>query len=125
MREIKFRAWINNEYMAIQGTPDLETLQSFMFHYGNKELMQYTGIKNHTGKEIYQRDIVKGNHKDNFFIEKINGGLQMVNIKYYGQKNNELIAMPTCDPQTKSWLMNAEIIGNIYENPELIKPQIK
>ena len=33
-RLFKFRAWYEKEkYMAIQGTPDLETLQSFMFHF--------------------------------------------------------------------------------------------
>ena len=54
-------------------------------------------------------------NEDNFFIERMNGGLQMINTKYYGQQHNELIAMPTCDPQTKSWLVNAEVIGNICE----------
>ena len=38
-----FRAWISSQnYMAIQGTPDLETLQSFMFHYGNEENIKVT-----------------------------------------------------------------------------------
>ena len=31
-----FRAWVESQkFMAIQGTPDLETLQSFMFHYAD------------------------------------------------------------------------------------------
>ena len=67
MREIKFRAWINlkkndHDFMVYQGQPDLETLQSFMFHWGDsKNLMQYTGIKDKNGKEIYEGDILKVN----------------------------------------------------------------
>lgn len=42
----RFRAWDDKQkYMAIQGTPDLETLASFMHHYSDsKFLMQSTGI---------------------------------------------------------------------------------
>jgi hypothetical protein len=50
MREIKFRAWDESQnYMAYQGTPDLETIQSFMHHFGDKLLMQFTGIKDKNG----------------------------------------------------------------------------
>ena len=58
-REIKFRAWDESQnYMAYQGAPDLETIQSFMFHFGNKILMQYTGMKDKNGKEIYEGDMI-------------------------------------------------------------------
>ena len=34
-----FRAWVESQkFMAIQGTPDLETLQSFMFHYADEKI---------------------------------------------------------------------------------------
>ncbi len=39
MGEIKFRAWDEaQKHMAYQGTPDLETIQSFMHHFGNNKL---------------------------------------------------------------------------------------
>lgn len=58
-REIKFRAWDEDEsYMAYQGTPDLETITSFMFHFGDRPLMQYTGLKDKNGKDIYEGDRV-------------------------------------------------------------------
>lgn len=85
-----------------------------------RSVCQFTGIKDKTGREIYQGDIVKGNHPDLMIIESINNGLQMFNIKYYGQDYNDLISESTCNPQTKSWLQNSEVIGNIFDNPDLI-----
>ncbi len=39
MREIKFRAWDESQqYMSYQGAHDLETIQSFMHHFGNNKL---------------------------------------------------------------------------------------
>jgi hypothetical protein len=81
---------------------------------------QFIGYPDAQGEDLYDGDILKGNHKDAFVIERINGGSQMYNIKYFGAKHNELISEATCDPQTKSWLSNAKKIGNIYDNPELI-----
>lgn len=64
-REIKFRAWDESQkYMAYQGTPDLETIQSFMHHFGDKELMQFTGLTDKNGKEIYEGDLIYYEYDD-------------------------------------------------------------
>lgn len=55
----KYRAWDESQkYMAYQGSPDLETLQSFMHHFSDKQLMQSTGFQNKSGQEIFEGDIM-------------------------------------------------------------------
>ena len=116
-----FRAWISSQnYMAIQGTPDLETLQSFMLHYGNEEnIMQFTGLSDKNGSKIFEGDIVTykrsvGNwtgqtmtttHKI-IFTEEVNAF-----VMDYGSSYIKL---------RKHWGYEYEVIGNIYENPELL-----
>ena len=123
MREIKFRSWNGAyNYMAYQGTPDLETLQSFMHHYGDQHLMQFTGHKDCDGKEIFDGDILGD-------WNECNG--QMV-------LSNEVVYF---DETLGSWMLDHslkkdhsfatslfenlndfayKVIGNIYENPDLV-----
>jgi uncharacterized phage protein (TIGR01671 family) len=76
--------------------------------------MQFTGLFDKNGKEIYEGDILKpinppSQKKDNRFVEYVDGSF-CYNDKYNGSRslNHRL---------TKLFL----VIGNIYENPELLK----
>lgn len=122
-REIKFRAWATNVsypkgYMATQGEPDLETLQSFMFHYADEErLMQFTGLKDKNGKDVFQDDLAM-----------INNELCVVNFDAYficgwefkSIKNGSYPFNSTCTNFNNTGCSDFEIIGNIYENPNLL-----
>jgi uncharacterized phage protein (TIGR01671 family) len=118
-REIKFRAWIDStlgDYMAVQGEPDLETLSSFMHHYSDcKNLMQYTGLKDKNGKEIYEGDVLKINLYDDEWITKVRNYLGTLIIDIEGCDWNTT-ALSFLDDEAET-----EVIGNIYENPELLK----
>lgn len=113
-REIKFRAWDKDrEYMAYQGSPDLETLQSFIFHFGDKELMQYTGLKdkNGKGKNIYEADIFNNTNKTATGIVSWHKGQWVVKFPTYQYPLYQFLE----NDETR------EVVGNVFENPELLK----
>ena len=121
-REIKFRAW-----NMLSKT--LEPVSSIDWIFDEDEeriipdvctestkvaekpiLMQYTGLKDKNGKEIYEGDIVK----EGQFVMQVVWNEKMASfglsraewtfMHYFGEASN---------PE------NCEIIGNIHENPEL------
>jgi hypothetical protein len=79
-------------------------------------LMQYTGLKDKNGKEIYEGDIVRipgGYQGDYHEREKISV------VKWEDEDTAEIgfyLNLPEC----VHW-KHLEVIGNIYENPELLK----
>ena len=140
-REIKFRAWVRGkgkDFMTYQGEPDLETLESFIFHWGDVrkyKLMQFTGLKDKNDKEIYEGDIVNKYGVVAKFIIKFgtykrknfsNQDRQVEHHGWYGEPISEF------DERTRiEWngdiesIVNfrngVEVIGNIYQNKELLK----
>jgi len=102
MRTIKFRYWdgdvmfIPLKIMNPVTVPDCE----------DGILMQFTGLLDKNGKEIYEGDIVKSEGVDKVFIENVPDLLKL------GHLLGEHIFVPD----------TVEIIGNIYENPELLTP---
>lgn len=93
-REIKFRAWDDEEKMIRKSWTRIAPEET-----RGLVLMQYTGLKDKNGKEIYEGDILE--------IEKIDG------------KVRGTAGMGTA--YSDYWAGVLEIIGNIYENPELLK----
>jgi uncharacterized phage protein (TIGR01671 family) len=136
MREIKFRAWnLKDKYM--HQVAELSWSMGGLKFYGpgvgsgvcsvNKDfekwdgkpwveeavLMQYTGLKDKNGREIYEGDIVVDAYdresREISFECKFKRGQWLL----VGWKELELFH----DTGRFYW----EVIGNIYENPELVK----
>jgi uncharacterized phage protein (TIGR01671 family) len=108
MRIIKFRAWDEKtKYMAYQGIPDLETLQSFIHHFCDKQLMQFTGLHDQNGKEIYEGD----QFERNGHIGTVEYLLDRFVIRFDDDKIINLYADWRWDWQCST----AEVIGNIFE----------
>lgn len=77
-------------------------------------MMQFTGLDDKNGNELYEGDVVRYSNGDIFNIEWIpqDARYEILSIPYSGTFDFEPSEVGTM----------YEIIGNIYENPELIDP---
>ena len=128
MREIKFRAWDKvlfditkgNRMFEVYGlnistnyvSAYKETGDEVIHDLRDCILMQYTGLKDKKGKEIYEGDIIKLAHGHNGIIE-FQKGCFVVAMK--GENNYCYCELKFYSPEHR------EIIGNIYENSELLE----
>ncbi len=117
MREIKFRAWDGNEmvydWFAIDRST-LDTMVPFQRHNVAKEVMQYTGLKDKNGKEIYEGDILM-----NRFSPGREERLVLTHDIFF-----IIHRLRTLQHERKNDLnQTLEIIGNVYESPELLSTQ--
>ena len=124
MRKIKFRAWDkeNEKMMKVSSlhleNKEISVKENGTFHlFRMQDLMQYTGLKDKNGKEIYEGDVVLVKlggistwyktvikFKEGVFIASLIDGKDYIYIFNRGFDNNDF-----------------EVIGNIYENKKLLE----
>jgi hypothetical protein len=109
MREIKFRVWDIDGKVIYKTIIDLYSCWDEFngFDRNHQVVMQYTGLKDKNGKEIYEGDIFRDSKGKN----------QLVRWDLYFWKWGVYNDIETDGRDAFS----IEIIGNIYENPELIQ----
>jgi len=133
MREIKLRAWDKEGKELLQGVPvkggfrALEkgelTFSQILDEYNADrfEVMQFTGLKDKNGKEIYEGNVfsaLNGNWQVKFGEWLLYIAKEHALVKMYGfycerreeGRSHQLSPIPE----------EMEVIGNIYENPEFL-----
>ena len=136
-REIKYKAWLKEEKkMVIVETIDFseksiqyleknEIIDAYLLRttfLEDVELMQYTGLKDRNGKEIYEGDILKYNFPYDGRLKHVSPVKFLETEASFGIKDRYGNEIPLYRIAANNYF---EIIGNIYENEELLKSEEK
>jgi uncharacterized phage protein (TIGR01671 family) len=112
MRVIKFRLWdkkhesfVHEPYHAISLLGSVQIEGHTSVEPKRYIIQQFTGLTDKNGKEIYEGDIVK-------CLDGYNATVS------YDEWKAEFI--PFGSDESAEWGHGVEIIGNVYENPELL-----
>ena len=128
MREHKFRAWdkqrnrmskpfkLGDQFLEWEDGIDFYMPLEFFLSKERGIIMQWTGLKDKNFKEIYEGDIINGQ----IYIIDLNGGgnvfAPITTREVYFQSGHF-----RCKPmEILNKVYKIEVIGNIYENPELL-----
>ena len=124
MREIKFRCWDNEANVMLSDISDGMMIQMNSgkvgwyddhgdFEEKNYPLMQFTGPKDKNGNGVYESDVITGKLTGDYKVETRGRVVYDLEHLYYATENEGGIT-----PLFR--ISDIEIIGNAWENPELL-----
>lgn len=132
-RPIKFRAWDEEKYRWCERGEILLTLdgdwRSNFGDHGRLVFSQWTGLLDKNGKEIYEGDVLSsdeypfvGDGGLNYVAEVVfeDGGFHAV-LSMTKEGRERVNGVAEGNSVSGAGMSELEIIGNIYENPELLK----
>jgi uncharacterized phage protein (TIGR01671 family) len=108
MRTFKFRAWNGTRFYDLDPKGQTGMLKDLV-EEKHWKVMQYTGLKDKNGKSIYEGDRIRCDGHS--FEEKFDAIVEFGRCQFRESRMNTNL----------SDIVSIEVIGNIYENPELLK----
>jgi len=141
MRTIKFRAWNKREKEMMNVVKMIFTKEGIECSYKNLAgfcgeideviIMQFTGLKDKNGKEIFEGDILKDEYNIIWTVHFVMGKFSIFcntdNLlnSIEAKRNKKLTDDEKIVEDLDAWWVRKEIIGNKFENPELLEVQSK
>jgi uncharacterized phage protein (TIGR01671 family) len=118
-RLFKFRAWNSNSMIYSNSYFNLECFFNAIYEEGDI-LMQFTGMLDENGVEIYEGDIVKvGGLRE--LVSYIDGILCCFNRGIHGNHTKvDIDSFEDIIVTSSDYFEPYQVIGNIYQNPELL-----
>ena len=124
MKELKIKAWLkkekkmvsiigidfNYEYIRYTEDDNLFNENYKTAEFKNIELLQFTGLKDNGGQELYEADVIKFNDG----IDDIYGL-----ISYDDEDGTYRVSYENITEHLSDREGDFEIVGNIFENPDL------
>ena len=122
MREIKFRAWHEKLNIMVYNLSVKNSISEWVDESGKswcfeENIMQFTGLHDKNGKEIYEGDVVHGSY-----------GIPPRGVTSVVEYKESAFVIDTTGHKPESVTLKTgmecldlEVIGNIHENPELMK----
>ena len=145
MREIKFKAWVDSPDIRVSQdgklgafmTDEIDDISfktnTLYFKSGlsvklsDVTLLQFTGLKDKNGKEIYEGDCFKCHEHSAYGWSDKWDYYVIGEDNLYGRIDKKLIFSisfnETCNLDDPDFRKDIEVIGNLYENPELLKKE--
>jgi uncharacterized phage protein (TIGR01671 family) len=121
-REIKFRAWDLDAKDKMYHWEEIS--RTFIEHLNHPRVavMQFTGLRDKNGNEIYEGDILAFLYGENTSTENgfdWNEQISIGQVYWESERMGWSVTNQVMTDESSVW-EDIEIIGNIYENPELL-----
>lgn len=125
MREIKFRCWDGIRYTTAGVGYNNSTGELLASPKSTSVLEQFTGLLDKNGKEIYEGDVVFTKWEE-FAVGRDDGSKSIVHMCQklggWGTHHTKEVCGKWCmHLKFHCFPKHTEVIGNVHENPELLK----